>query len=114
MSAVSLQHKLRLAGHTCFAALSASLDWGHVNLEEETISNLSEDILTYLNQVRHAIKSRQSSDARRASANAYLKMVIQALQDYTLTISTGRNAALHAKTQDTELIVHAQLNADIR
>jgi hypothetical protein len=41
-------------------------------------------------------------------------MVIQNLQDYTLTIWTGRNAALHAKTQDTELIVHAQLNADIR
>ena len=49
-----------------------SIDWGHVNLEEETITNPSEDILTYLNQVRHAIKSRPSPDARRASANAYL------------------------------------------
>jgi len=69
---------------------------------------------TYLNQVRHDIKSRPSPDARRASANAYLKTVIQALQGYTLTIWDGRNAALHAKTQDTELIVHAQLNAVIR
>ena len=50
----------------------------------------------------------------RPSANSYLKTVIQALQDYTLTIWAGRNAALHAKTQDPELIVHVQLNADIR
>jgi hypothetical protein len=41
-------------------------------------------------------------------------MVIQALQDYSLTIWEGRNTALHAKNHDTELIVHAQLNADIR
>jgi len=33
-----------------------SIDWGHVNFEEETIPNPSEDILTYLNQVRYAIK----------------------------------------------------------
>jgi hypothetical protein len=51
---------------------------------------------------------------RASAANAYLKIIIQNLQDYTLTIWTGRNAALHAQTQDTELIVHAQLNADIR
>ena len=94
MSVVPLQHKLRLAGPTCFAALSA-LDWGHVNLEEETISNLSEDILTYLNQVRHAIKSQPSPDARRAFANSYLKTVIQAPQDYTLTIWTGRENSRH-------------------
>ena len=50
----------------------------------------------------------------RPSANSYLKTVIQALQDYTLTSWTGGNAVLHTKTQDTELIVHAQLNADIR
>ena len=60
------------------------------------------------------IKSRLSPDARRASANACPKTVIQAHQDYTLTIWTGRNAALHANTQDTELVVHAQLNAGIR
>ena len=60
------------------------------------------------------IKSRPSPDARRASANACPKTVIQAHQDYTLTIWTGRNAALHANTQDTELVVHAQLNAGIR
>ena len=41
-------------------------------------------------------------------------MVIQALQDYSLTIWEGRNTALHEKNHDTELIVHAQLNADIR
>ena len=41
-------------------------------------------------------------------------MVIQAPQGYTLAIWEGRNTALHAKTHDTELIVHAQLNADIR
>ena len=70
-------------------------------------------IPTYLNQVRHAIKSRPSPDARRASANAYLKTAIKTLQDYTLIIWAGRNTALHSKTQDTELIVHAQLIADI-
>jgi hypothetical protein len=91
-----------------------SIDWGHVNFEEETITNPSEECSTYLNRVRHALKSRSSPDARRASANAYLKTVIQALQDYTLTIWAGRNAALHAKTQDTILIVHAQLNGDSR
>jgi hypothetical protein len=69
---------------------------------------------TNLNQVRHDIKSQPSPEARCASANAYLKTAIQALQSYTLTIWAGRNAALHAKTQDTERIVYAQLNADIR
>ena len=68
-----------------------------------------------MQQVRHALKSRPFPDARRASVNIYdLKTVLQALQDYTLTIWTGRNAALHAKTQDSEVIAHAQLNADIR
>lgn len=52
---------------------------------------------------------QESTIARRASANAYLKTVIQALQDYALTIWAGRNDEFHAKTQDTELIVHAQL-----
>ena len=42
-----------------------------------------------------------------------MKTVIQALKDYTLTIWEGQNTAIHAKTHDTELIVHAQLNADI-
>jgi hypothetical protein len=65
----------------------------------------SEEISIYSNQVRHALKSRPSPDARRASANVYLKTVIHALQDYTLTIWTGRNAAFHAKNQDTEPIV---------
>ena len=91
-----------------------SIDWGHVHFESETIPNPNKNMPTYLNQVRHALKSRLSPDARRASANSYLKTVMQALQDYTLTIWAGRNAALHAKTQDPELIVHVQLNADIR
>jgi hypothetical protein len=91
-----------------------SIGWGHVNFEEEPIAHPGEALSTYLNQVRHVLKSRPSADARRTSANAYLKTVIQALQDYALTIWTGRNAAIHAKTQDTALIVHAQLNADIR
>jgi len=43
-----------------------------------------------------------------------VKTVIQALQDYSLTIWEGRNTALHGKNHETELIVHAQLNADIR
>ena len=68
---------------------------------------------TNLNQVRHDIKSQPSPEARCASANAYLKTAIKTLQDYTLIIWAGRNTALHSKTQDTELIVHAQLIADI-
>ena len=69
---------------------------GHINFEEETITNPSEAIATYLNRVRHVLrKSRPSPYAQRASASAYLKTVIQALQDYTLTIwTTGRNTAL--------------------
>ena len=72
---------------------------------------------TYLNQIRHARKSHPSPDAGRASANAYLKTVIQALFKTTLlatSIWTGCNAALRAKNQDTEPIVYAQLNADTR
>ena len=34
--------------------------------------------------------------------------------DSTLTIWEGRNTALHGKSHETELIVHAQLNADFR
>jgi hypothetical protein len=53
----------------------------------ENTPNPSDEISTYLNQVRYALKSRPSPDARRATANAYLKTVTQALQDYyTLTI----------------------------
>ena len=43
-----------------------------------------------------------------------MKTVIQALQDYSLTIWEGRNTALHGENHESELIVHAQLNADIR
>jgi hypothetical protein len=32
------------------------LDWGYVHFEEETITNRSEEMSTYLNQVRHAFK----------------------------------------------------------
>jgi hypothetical protein len=74
----------------------------------------SENIHVYLNQVRKAIKSRPSRDAKRASATAYVKTVIQALQDYSLTIWEGRNKVLHGQNHATDLIVHAQLNADIR
>ena len=45
---------------------------------------------------------------------AYVKTVIQALQDYSLTIWEGRNKVLHGQNHATDLIVHAQLNADIR
>ena len=91
-----------------------SIDWGHVNMESDLVPNPSKNMHVRLDQVRKAIKSRPSPDARRVSANAYVKMVIQAPQGYTLAIWEGRNTALHAKTHDTELIVHAQLNADIR
>jgi hypothetical protein len=42
-----------------------------------------------------------------------VKTVIQALQDYALTIWEGRNKVLHRKNHATNLIVNAQLNADI-
>jgi hypothetical protein len=106
MSTVPLKHKL-------FRGF-VSIDWGRVNIEADLVPNPSKNMDAYLNQVRKAINSRPSPDARRVSANAYVNMVIQALQDYTLTILEGRNTALHAKTHDTELIVDAQLNADIR
>jgi hypothetical protein len=48
-----------------------SIDWGHVNMEADVIPNLSKNIHTYLNQVRKAIKSRPSPEARSVSANAY-------------------------------------------
>ena len=78
MSTVLLQHKLRLGGSTCFRGF-ISIGWEHVNFEEEIIPNPSEEISTYLNQVRHAIKGRLLPNARRAFANAYLKTVIQVL-----------------------------------
>jgi hypothetical protein len=90
-----------------------SIDWGHVKMEADLIPNPSKNMHTYLNQLQKAIKSRPSPDAWCVSANAYMKTVLQALQDYTLTIWEGRNAVLYAKTHDTELIFHAQLNADI-
>ena len=51
-----------------------------------------------------------SPDARCAAANVYLKKIIQALQDYNLTIWDGRSAALRAQNQDTE---HEKLNHDM-
>ena len=80
-----------------------SMDWGHVNMEADLVPNPSKNMHAYLNQVRKDIKSQPSPDARCVSADAYVKMVIQALQDYTLTIWEGQNTALHAKTHDTEL-----------
>ena len=56
----------------------------------------------YLDQVRKAIKSRQSPDSRRASATAYVKTVIQALQDNSLTIWEGRNKVLHGPDHETD------------
>ena len=105
-----------------------SIDWGHVHMDAEIalkpttnmhptldpIQEASKNMHVYLNQVRKAIKSRQSPDSRRASATAYVKTVIQALQDYSLTIWEGRNNALHGPDHETDQTVHAQLNADIR
>jgi hypothetical protein len=68
----------------------------------------------YLTQVRKAIKSRKSPGAQRASATAYVKTVIQAIQDYSLTIWEGRNKVLHGPDHETDQTVNAQLNADIR
>jgi hypothetical protein len=56
--------------------LCRSIDWlGHVNFDTALIPNPSKNIPTYLNQVRKAIKSRPSPDARRASANNALDYV---------------------------------------
>ena len=75
----------------------------------------SENIYEYLTQVRKAIKSRKSPGARRVSATAYVKIVIQAIQDYSLTIWEGRNKVLHGPDHGADqTIVNAQLNADIR
>ena len=63
-----------------------SIDWGHVNMEADLVPNPSKNMHVHLNQVQKVIKSRPSPDARRVSANAYVEIVIQALQDYTLTI----------------------------
>ena len=59
-----------------------SIDWGHVNMEADLVPNPSKNMHAYLNQIQKAIKSRPSPDAWCVSANAYVKTVIQALQDY--------------------------------
>ena len=82
-------------------------------MESDLVPNPSKNVHVRLDQVQKAIKSRPSPDARRASATAYVKTVIQALQDYALTIWEGRNKVLHRKNHATNLIVNAQLNADI-
>ena len=63
-----------------------SIDGGHVTMEADSVPNPSKNMDAHLDQFRKAIKSRQSPDAQRVSANAYVKTVIQALQDYSLTI----------------------------
>ena len=67
-----------------------------------------------MDHFRKAIKSQPSPDARRVSTNAYAKTVIQALQDYSLTIWDGRNTVLHGQNHEADQIVHTQLNANIR
>ena len=105
-----------------------SIYWGHVHMDDEIvlkpatnshatldpIQEASKNMHVYMSQVRKAIKSRKSPDSRRASATAYVKTVIQALQDYSLTIWGGRNNVLHGPDHETDQTVHAQLNADIR
>ena len=76
-----------------------SIGWGCVTLAEKEFTTPDPVILAYLKQARYAPKSRLSPDVLDAllRPNAYLKTVIQALQGYyTLTIWSGRNAALHA------------------
>ena len=90
-----------------------SIDWGHVHMEADIVPNPAKNMHRCMDQFREALKSRPSPDARRASATAYVKTVIQALQDYSLTIWEGRNKVLHGQNHETDLIVHAQLNADI-
>jgi hypothetical protein len=60
-------------------------------MESDLVPNPRKNMHVRLDQVRKAIKSQPSPDARRVSANAYVKTVIQALQDYSLTIWEGRN-----------------------
>jgi hypothetical protein len=88
-----------------------SIDWGHAHMDAEIAP--SKNIHEYLTQVRKAIKSRKSPGARRVSATAYVKTVIQAIQDYSLTIWEGRNKVLHGPDHETDQTVNAQLNADI-
>jgi hypothetical protein len=73
----------------------------------DPIQEASKNMQVYLDQVRKAIKSRQSPDSRRASATAYVKTVIQALQDYSLTIWVGRNKVLHGPDHETDQTIHA-------
>jgi hypothetical protein len=56
-----------------FRGFVVSIDWGHVNMEAALIPNPSKNMHTYLNQVRKAIKSRPSPEARSVSANAYFE-----------------------------------------
>ena len=83
-------------------------------MESDLVPNPSKNIHVRLDQIQKGYQESTIPDARRVSANAYVKTVIQALQDYSLTIWEGRNTALHGKHHQSELIVHAQLNADIR
>jgi hypothetical protein len=43
----------------------------------------------------------------------HLAVVIRALQDYSLSIWKSRNEALHANTEESAAILHAQLNHEI-
>ena len=66
-------------------------------MESDLVPNPSKNMHARLDQVRKAIKSQPSPDARRVSTNAYAKPIIQALQDYSLTIWEGCNTALQGK-----------------
>ena len=91
-----------------------SINWGHANMEADLVPNPAKNMHASMDQFRKAIKSQPSPDARRVSANAYAKTVIQALQDYSLTIWDGRNTVLHGQNHEADQIVHTQLNANIR
>jgi hypothetical protein len=91
-----------------------SINWGHANMEADLVPNPAKNMHASMDQFRKAIKSQPSPDARRVSANAYAKTVIQALQDYSLTIWDGRNTVLHGQNHETDQIFDTQLNADIR
>ena len=74
-----------------------SINWGHVNMEADLVPNQAKNMHARMDQFRKAIKSQPSPDVRRVSANTYVKTVIQALQDYSLTIWEGRSTILHGK-----------------
>ena len=54
-----------------------SIDWGHVHMEADIVPNPAKNMHRCMDQFREALKSRPSPDARRASATAYVKTVIQ-------------------------------------